>query len=62
MAPPPPRYLRLVLHAIVVPGPVHEEQDREGDEEEYAVHDAEREARFLHGAIFFDVGGDSTRA
>lgn len=56
MAPPPPGYLRLVLHIIIIPGPVHEEQDQECDKEEYAVHDAEREARFLHCAVFLDIG------
>lgn len=56
MAPPPPGHLRPILHIVVVLGPVHEDQDHESDEEEYAVHDAEREARFLHRAVFFDVG------
>lgn len=56
MAPPPPSYLRSVLHIIIIPGPVHEEQDHESDEEEDAIHDPERETRFLHCAVFFDTG------
>ena len=65
MASPPPIHLRLVPHIIliiIIPGPVHEEQDEERDEEEYAVHDAECEARFLHRALLFDAGRDATRA
>lgn len=56
MTPPPPSYLRLVLHIIIILGPVHQEQDQECDEEEYAIHDAEREARFLHCAVFLNAG------
>lgn len=56
MTPPPPSYLRSVLHIVIIPGPVHEEQNRERDEEEDAVHDAEREACFLHRAVFLDTG------
>ena len=65
MAPPPPIHLRLVPHIVsivTILGPVHEEQDEECDEEEYAVHDAEREARFLHRALLFDAGRDATRS
>lgn len=63
MTPPPPSYLRLVLLIIIIiPGSVHEEQDQERDKEEYAIHDAECEARFLHCALFFDAGRESTRA
>ena len=56
MTPSPPCYLRLVPPVIFILGPVHEEQDQESDEEEYAVHDAEGEARFLHRAFVFDTG------
>ena len=56
MTPPPPSHLGLVLHIIIILGPVHEEQDHECDEEEDAVHDAEREARFLHCAVPLDTG------
>ena len=62
MTPPPPGHLRLVTHVIVILGPVHEEQDGECDEEEYAVHDAEREARLLHRAVLFDAGREATRS
>ena len=56
MTPSPPRHLGLVPPVIFILGPVHEEQDHKGDEEEDAVHDAEREARFLHRAFTFDIG------
>ena len=56
MTPSPPRHLSLVPPVIFILGPVHEEQDHKGDEEEDAVHDAEREARFLHRAFTFDIG------
>ena len=56
MTPSPPRYLGLVPPVIFILGPVHEEQDQKGDEEEYAVHDAEREARFFHRAFILDIG------
>ena len=41
---------------------MHEAQDEECDAEEYAVHDAERETRLLHRAIFFDGGRETTRS
>ena len=56
MTPPLPSYLRPVLHIIIIPGPVHKQQDRECDEEEYAIHNAKCEARLLHCAIFLDIG------
>lgn len=55
MAPPLPSYLRPVLHVIIIPGPMHEQQDHKRDEEEYAIHDAERKARFLHCAVFLNT-------
>ena len=62
MTPPPPCHLGLVPHIVFILGPVHEDQDHKRDEEEYAIHDAEREARFLHRAFVFDVGGDARRS
>lgn len=56
MTPPPPGHLRLVLHIIIIPGPVHEKQNQECHKEEYAVHDAERKAGFLHCTFFLDGG------
>lgn len=56
MAPSLPSNFCLVSPIILILGPVHEEQDKESDEEEYAVHDAERETRFLHGAFLLDAG------
>ena len=58
---PPPSHLRLVSPVIFILGPVHEEQDKERDEEENAIHNAEREARFLHRAFLLDGGGETTR-
>lgn len=41
---------------------MHEEQDKKGDEEEDAVHDAEREARLLHRALLLHAGREAARA
>ena len=62
VTPPPSSHLGLVLHPIIILGPVHEAQDEECDEEEYAVHDAERETRLLHRAVFFDGGRETVRS
>lgn len=54
VAPPPVRFLGHDL-PVVLPLPMHEQQQESGDSEEDAIHDAEREARLPHRAFLVGV-------
>ena len=59
MAPPPPRDFGLIPHILIILGPMHEEKDDEGEEEEDAIHDAKRETGLLHRAVLLHAGRES---
>ena len=54
VAPPPVRFLGHDL-PVVLPLPMHEEQQKGGDGEENAIHDAKREAGFPHRTFLVGV-------